>query len=205
MEIMQPFVHDLDLSDEEQIVSHFQSIPDITEYILQSNLYPLAALREAIGTLQTALNDGHVDAAQRERYERTISKIESVVSTRVNYVSSMIDSLLNYEQFEEHEFSLEDSPTQEILYHIDLMKDVAHSPEIDPEEYKNALKKFIKTLKFRFNKGLEIHKNLYNVEFETIAERREEFPKEALDEQKSFLEDALAMTRSHVPVKPMQI
>ena len=61
------------------------------------------------------------------------------------------------------------------------MKDVAHSPEIDPEEYKNALKKFIKTLKFRFNKGLEIHKNLYNVEFETIAERREEFPKEALD------------------------
>lgn len=205
MEIMHPFVHDLDLSDEEQIVSHFQSIPDITEYILQSNLYPLAALREAIGTLQTALNTGKVEAAQRERYERTISKIESVVSTRVNYVSSMIDSLLNYEQFEEHEFSLEDSPTQEILYHIDLMKDVAHSPEIDPEEYKNALKKFIKTLKFRFNKGLEIHKNLYNVEFETIAERREEFPKEALDEQKNFLEDALAMTRSHVPVKPMQI
>jgi hypothetical protein len=85
------------------------------------------------------------------------------------------------------------------------MKDVARSPEIDHEDYKNALRKFIKTLKFRFNKGLEIHKRLYHLAFEEIAEKQEEFPKDVLDEQKSFLEDALAMTRSHIPVKPIQI
>jgi ribosomal protein S6--L-glutamate ligase len=51
------------------------------------------------------------------------------------------------------------------------MKDVGYSPEIDAEDYKAALRKFIKTLKFRFNNGLEIHKRLYYVEFEDLAVR----------------------------------
>ena len=37
---MPPFVHELDISDEDQILEHFQNIPDITEYILESDLYP---------------------------------------------------------------------------------------------------------------------------------------------------------------------
>jgi len=204
-DIMQPFVHELDISDEDQIVEHFQNIPDITEYILQSAQYPFAALLEVLGTLSNALENGHDDPARRRDYERAKAKIESVVSTRVDYVNSIIDSLLGNESFEEHDFSLEESATSEILFHIDLMKDVAQSPEINPEDYKNALKKYIKTLKFRFNKGLEIHKRLYNLPFEEIAERLDEFPKQQLDEYRNFLEDALAMTRSHVPVKPAQI
>lgn len=204
-DIMQPFVHELDISDEDQVVEHFQNIPDITEYILQSAQYPFAALLEVLGTLSKALENGHANPLQREEYERAKLKIESVVSTRVDYVNSIIDSLLGNETFEEHEVSLEESATSEILFHIDLMKDVAQSPEINPEDYKNALKKFIKTLKFRFNKGLEIHKRLYNLPFEVIAERIKEFPNQQLDEYRNFLEDALAMTRSHVPVKPVQI
>ncbi len=204
-DIMQPFVHELDISDEDQIVEYFQSIPDITEYILQSAQYPFAAMLEALGTLSKALENGHVDPSQRDGCERAKMKIESVVSTRVDYVNSIIDSLVGNESFDAHDFSLEESATSEILFHIDLMKDVAQSPEITPEDYKNALKKFIKTLKFRFNKGLEIHKRFYNLPFEVIAERLDEFPKQQLDEYRNFLEDALAMTRSHVPVKPIQI
>jgi hypothetical protein len=202
---MSPSIHDLDISDEEQIVEHFQNIPDITEYILESDLYPLGVLNEALVTLNNAFNNGNLNASKKEQYRRTITKIESVISTRIDYVNSIIEYLLGNEKFEAHGLSLEDSPTQEILFHIDLMKDVAHSPESNHEDYKAALRKFIKTLKFRFNKGLEIHKKLYNLAFEDIAEMREGFPKEVLEEQKSFLEDALAMTRAHVPVKPIQI
>ncbi len=202
---MPPFVHELDISDEEQIIDHFQSIPDMTEYILESEQYPLDALTEALGTLQNALNNGHVTNSQREAYQCTITKIDSVVSTRIDYVNSIIDSLLGSDSFASHDFSIEESPTRDILFNIDLMKDVAHSPKIDHEDYKNALRKFIKTLKFRFNKGLEIHKRLYNLEYEDIAERQDEFAKDVLEEQKNFLEDALLMTRSHIPVKPIQI
>jgi hypothetical protein len=85
------------------------------------------------------------------------------------------------------------------------MKDVAYSSEINQKEYKTALRKFIKTLKFRFNKGLEIHKRFYNLEFEDLAAKQEEFPQSLLEEQKGFLEDALAMARNHVPVSATQI
>ena len=203
---MPPFVYELDISDEDQILEHFQKIPDITEYILESDLYPLGALNEALETLKKALDNGHIEKkVHREEYHRTITKIESVASTRINYVVSIIDALLGNEGFEAHDFSLEESHTKEILFHIDLMKDVAFSPEISHEDYNNALRKFIKTLKFRFNKGLEIHKHLHHLEFETIAERYEEFPQKMLAEHRSFLEDALLMTRSHIPVKPIQI
>lgn len=202
---MAPFVHEIDISDEEQLVEHFQNIPDITEYILESDRYPLTALNEALETLHSVINNGHVDEIKKEEYHHTITKIERVISTRIEYVSSIIDNLLIDEEFDLDDFSLEESPTKEILFHIDLMKDVAHSPQIRYDEYKAALKKFIKTLKFRFNKGLEIHKKLYNLEFKDIAERKEEFPKDVLEEQISFLKDALAMTRSHVPVKSSQI
>ena len=202
---MPPFIHEIDISDEDQLVEHFQSIPDITEYILESDLYPFAALKEAQESLEKALANGHIDSSQRNEAERTITKIESVISTRVDYVISIIESLMGNESFAVHEFSLDESPTQEILVHIDLMKDVASSPEINHDDYKNALRKFIKTLKFRFNKGLEIHKCLYHLAFEDIAEKRNEYPKDVLEEQKRFLEDALAMTRSHIPVKPIQI
>lgn len=202
---MAPFVHDLDIGDEDQIVEHFQNILDITEYILESDLYPLSALNEAMDTLHNALNNGHVNASKSDEYRHTITKIDRVISTRIDYVSSIIENLLEDEEFELHDFSLEESPTKEILFHIDLMKDVAQSPEVSYDNYKAALRKFIKTLKFRFNKGLEIHKKLYNLEFKDIAERKDEFPKDVLEEQKSFLKDSLAMTRSHVPVKPIQI
>ena len=202
---MSPFVHQFNISDEDQIIEHFQNIPDITEYILESEQYPFTVLNETLEILQNALNNGDVEDSKVEDYRRTITKIESVMSTRVDYVNSTIHSLLEDEEFEMQSVSLDESPTQEILSHIDLMKDVAHSPEISYDEYKAALKKFIKTLKFRFNKGLEIHKQLYNLEFEDIAQKKEEFPKEVLEEQKNFLEDALAMTRTHIPVKPIQI
>ncbi|MCP4399812.1 MAG: hypothetical protein GY801_21225 [bacterium] len=202
---MPPFVHEIDISDEEQIIEHFQSIPDITEYILESEIYPFSDLKDARESLEKALANGHGDSSQRSEYERTITKIESVVLTRVDYVNSIIDSLVGNDSFSVHEFSLDESPTQEILVHIDLMKDVARSPEINHEDYKNALRKFIKTLKFRFNKGLEVHKGLHNLEFEEIAEKQDELPEGVLDEQKNFIEDALAMTRSHIPVKPNQI
>ncbi len=202
---MAAFVHEIDTGDEEQLVEHFQNIPDITEHILESGQYPLTALSEALETLHNAFNNGRAASSKREEYRRTISKIERVISTRIDYVNSIIDNLLGDEEFDLHDFSLEESPTKEILFHIDLMKDVTHSPEIKYHDYKTALKKFIKTLKFRFNKGLEIHKKLSDLEFKDIAERRDEFPKDVLEEQKSFLKDALAMTRSHVPVKPIQI
>ncbi|PIE33884.1 hypothetical protein CSA56_09345 [candidate division KSB3 bacterium] len=202
---MVSFVHELDFSDEDYIIEHFQSIPDITEYILASDLYPLATLSEVVKTLVKALENGQLNNVQRDEYHRTITKIESVVSTRIDYVSSIIDSLLGRESFEVHEFSLDESATSEILFHIDLIKDVSLSPEINPDDYKNALRKFIKTLKFRFNNGLEIHKTLYTLTFEEIAERFEDFPKELLEEYKRFLEDSLAMTQSHIPVKPIQI
>ncbi len=202
---MASFVHELDINDEDLIVEHFQNIPDITEYILASDLYPLAMLSEAVNTLAKALNNGRLHDSQHAEYRRTITNIESVISTRIDYVSSIIDSLLGRESFDVREFSLDVSATQEILFHIDLIKDVAHSPEINHEDYKNALRKFIKTLKFRFNKGLEIHKNLYSLTFEEIAGKHEDFPHTLLEEYKRFLEDSLAMTQSHIPVKPVQI
>lgn len=202
---MVSFIHQLDISDENQIVEHFQNIPDIMEYILESEHYPMVALNDAVAVLEGALNNGRSDLALKEDYARTIAKIRSVISTRIDYVNSIIDSLLGSGEFDTSDFSLENSPTQEILAHIDLMKDVSHSPEISAEDYKAALRKFIKTLKFRFNKGLEIHKALIQLEFENLAEREDEYPKEMLEEYKSFLEDALAMTRSHIPVKPSQI
>lgn len=203
---MAPFVHQIDISDEDQIVEHFQNIPDITEYILESDQYPLVALNETLNILRGALNNGHLDDIKRESYRRTMSKIESVISTRVEYVSSMIDSLIGDEGEEEFiDFQLEESPTKEILFNIDLMKDVAHSPEINYEDYKAAIRKFIKILKFRFNKALEIHKELHYLKFEDIAEKQDEFPRDVLEEEKSFLKDALAMTRSHVPAKAIQI
>ncbi|PID56786.1 hypothetical protein CSB45_10120 [candidate division KSB3 bacterium] len=202
---MPPFVDESDISDAGQIVEHFQSIPDITEYILESDLYPSAALKEAQERLENFLERGELDGLQRSGLERTISRIERVLSTRVDYVLSIIDSLTGNAEFAGSEFSLDESPTKEILIHIDLMKDVVCSPRIHHGEYKNALQKFIKTLKFRFNKGLEIHKRLYHLQFEELAENRTEYPKAVLEEQQSFLEDALAMTRSHIPVKPVQI
>ncbi len=203
---MAPFVHQLDISDEDQIVEHFQNIPDITEYILESDRYPLAALRETLDTLRGALNNGHLDEGTKEEYHRTMTKIESVISTRLDYVSSMIESLVDDEDEEDFsDFLLEESPTKEILFNIDLMKDVAHTPDINYNEYKTALRKFIKTLKFRFNKALKIHKQLLYLKFEDIAEREDEFSKQLVEEESSFLEDALAMTRSHVPAKPIQI
>ena len=202
---MVSFIHQLDVSDEEQIVDHFQNIPDLMEYILESEHYPMPALNEAVATLQGALNNGGAETALYEEYEQVITKIQRVISTRIDYVNSMIDSLIGSEEFDTSDFSLENSPTQEILAHIDLMKDVAQSPQIPTDEYKAALRKFIKTLKFRFNKGLEIHKNLLHFDFETLAEQEETYPKDALEEHKNFLEDALVMTRSHIPVKPSQI
>lgn len=202
---MVSFIHQLDVSDEGQIVDHFQNIPDIMEYILESEHYPLIALNEAVATLQGVLNNGGAEGALQEEYDQIISKIQRVISTRIDYVNSIIDSLIGSDEFDASDFSLENSPTKEILSHIDLMKDVAHSPQISNDEYKAALRKFIKTLKFRFNKGLEIHKNLLHLDFETLAEQEEIYPKETLEEQKNFLEDALAMTRSHIPVKPSQI
>ncbi len=203
---MAPFVHHIDISDENQIVEHFQNIPDMTEYILESDRYPLAALNESLDILRAAVNNGNVDEFKKALYGRTMNKIESVISTRVDYVSSMIESLLGEEEDEEfRDFQLEESPTQEILFNIDLMKDVAHAPGINYDDYKNAVKKFIKTLKFRFNKALEIHKKFHPLKFEDIAEKQDQFPKEILQEEKNFLEDALAMTRSHVPASPTQI
>lgn len=202
---MPPFVHSLDITDVRQIVDYFQSIPDMTEYILESDRYPYAALNEALKALSDAVKNVAPESHESDAYRRTISKIESVLSTRVDYVNSVIDHLMGKETFEPLEFSLDDSPTKEILTHIDLMKDVAYSPEINQEEYKAALRKFIKTLKFRFNKGLEIHKQLHTLEFEDIAERQQEFPQELLDEQRGFLADALTMTRNHVPVTATQI
>jgi len=202
---MPSFVQEIDLSDEEQLVEHFQNIPDMTEYILESERYPLDALNQAVRTVADALRYGDLDTVKAQAYERTISKIESVVSTRVDYVNSMIDYLLGKETFETPSFSLEESTTKDILFHLDVIKDVARAPEIDHDEYKLALKKFLNTLKFRFNRGLEIHKRLYNLAFEDLAEKRQDFPRSVLEEHRNFLEDALAMTRSHVPAKPIQI
>jgi hypothetical protein len=202
---MVPFVHNLDITDVQQVVEHFQNIPDITEYILESDLYPLAALGEALETLYRAKSQSTPENQTFQEYGRTITKIESVISTRIDYVNSIIEHLLGKESFEPLDFSLDNSPTREILSHIDLMKDVSHSSEINQKDYKAALRKFVKTLKFRFNKGLEIHKSLYDLEFEDIAEKQDQFPQAIIEEQKGFLEDALTMTRSHVPVTPTQI
>jgi len=202
---MPPFVHNLDITNVDQIVDHFQNIPDITEHILESDTYSFVALGEALETLYNAKNHATSETQEFKEYSRTITKIESVISTRIDYVNSIIEHLLGKESFGVTDFSLDDSPTKEILSHIDLMKDVSHSSEINQKDYKAALRKFIKTLKFRFNKGLEIHKHLYNLEFEDIAEKQDEFSHVILEEQKGFLEDALAMTRSHVPVTPTQI
>lgn len=203
---MPPFVHSLDITDVRQIVSHFQMIPDLTEFILECDRYPYAALADALNTLYGAVEQpASDDAPEAKTYQRTIGKIERVLATRVDYVNSIIDQLLDKDTFEALDESFEDSPTPEILSQIDLMKDVAHSPEIDQGDYKNALRKLIKILKFRFNKGLEIHKHLYHIEFEDIAVNRESFPQELLEEQKKFLEDALTMTRNHVPVTSTQI
>ncbi|MBD3305089.1 hypothetical protein GF339_01925 [candidate division KSB3 bacterium] len=204
---MTPFVHQIDITNEDQIVEHFQNIPDITEYILESEVYPFRALSETLETLQNSLNNGHLDVSKREDYQRTIFKIESVLSTRLDYVNSMIGNLLGRDSFDldEEEVALEEASTQEILFHIDLMKDVAHAPAIQYEDYTAALRKLIKTLKFRFNKGLEIYRALHNITFEELADQHDTFPRATLEEQKNFLEDALAMTRSHIPVKPAQI
>lgn len=203
---MPPFVHNLDIMNVDQIVEYFQNIPDMTEYILESDTYPFIALGAALETLYDAKKHVAANSQEFEDYKRTITKIESVISTRIDYVNSIIDHLLGKEHFDDTtDFSLDDSPTKEILAHIDLMKDVSRSSEIDQRDYKTALRKFIKTLKFRFNKGLEIHKRLHNLEFEDIAERQDEFPHDLLEEQKGFLEDALTMTRSHVPVTQTQI
>lgn len=198
---MPPFVHNLDISDVRQIVAYFQNIPDLTEYILESDRYPFAALSDALKVLY----DANPDEQDGDACRRTITKIESVISTRIDYVNSVIEHLLGRETFEPLDLSLDNSPTQEILAHIDLMKDVGYSPEINQADYKAALRKFIKTLRFRFNKGLEIHKQLYAIEFEDLAAKADEFPPAVLEEQKGFLADALAMTRSHVPVTPIQI
>lgn len=202
---MVSFIHQLDVNDENQIVEHFQNIPDIMEYILESEQYPLTALHDVVTALEGALNNGRGDPSLKDDYARTIAKIHSVISTRIDYVNSIIDSLLGSNEFDISDFSLENSPTQEILAHIDLMKDVSHSSEISTDDYKAAMRKFIKTLKFRFNKGLEIHKALIQLGFEVLAEREDEYPQEVLEEYRNFLEDALAMTRSHIPVKPSQI
>jgi hypothetical protein len=202
---MPPFVHSLDVVDVRQIVEHFQAVPDMMEFTLESDRYPYAALNDALKTLHDAVEQSASQSQETKTYRRTITKIESVLSTRVDYVKSIIDQLLGKDTFEPLEISLDDSPTPEILSHIDLMKDVAHSPEINQKDYKNALRKLIKSLKFRFNKGLEIHKKLYHLEFEDIAEDEGNFPQTLLEEQKGFLEDALTMTRNHVPVTATQI
>jgi hypothetical protein len=202
---MVPFVHQIDITDAHQLIQHFQAIPDITEHILESDRYPLAALNEALETLTEARNYLDQNTPEYSECLKTIIKIESVISTRIDYVNSIIETLLGKETIEPPDFSLEHSDTKEILFHIDLMKDVAHSSEIDQDGYKTALRKFIKTLKFRFNKGLEIHKKLYHLQFEDLASLEADFPQSVLEEQKVFLEDALAMTRSHVPVTLVQI
>jgi hypothetical protein len=203
---MPPFVHNLDITNVDQIVEHFQNIPDMTEHILECDTYPFIALGEALETLYDAKNHAAPNSQEFKDYERTITKIESVISTRIDYVNSIIDHLLGKETFDDTtDFSLDDSPTKEILSHIDLMKDVSRSSEINQKDYKAALRKFLKTLKFRFNKGLEIHKRLHNLEFEDIAEKQDDFPHDLLEEQKGFLEDALTMTRNHVPVTHTQI
>lgn len=202
---MPPFVHSLDIADVRQIVKHFQTIPDMMEFILESDRYPYAALHDALKTLYGALEHSASETQEADSCRRTIAKIESVLATRVDYVKSLIDQLLGKDAFEPLETSFDDAPTPEILSQIDLMKDVAYAPEIQPDEYKNALRKLIKILKFRFNKGLEIHKQLYHLEFEEIAIDHGTFPQTLLEEHKVFLEDALTMTRNHVPVTATQI
>jgi hypothetical protein len=202
---MPPFVQTLNIADVHQIVKHFQNIPDMTEYILESDRYPLAALKEALETLYAAQDVLLPENPEFGEYKRTITKIESVMTTRVDYVNSTIEHLLGRETFETSNLSLDHSPTKEILFHIDLMKDVAHASEIDPQDYKAALRKLTKTLNFRFNKGLEIHKNLAQWEFEEIAEKPNEFPNAVLEEFKGFLNDALTLTRMHMPVVPVQV
>jgi hypothetical protein len=156
---MPPFVHTLDITDVHQIVGHFQNIPDLTEYILESDLYPLAALNEVLGTLYDAKDHIAPENPEFDEYTRMITKIESVIATRIDYVNSVIEHLLGRETFETPNLSLDHSPTKEILFHIDLMKDVAHSSEIDQGDYKTALRKLTKTLKFRFNKGIDVIKH----------------------------------------------
>ncbi len=202
---MPPFVHSLDIADVRQIIEHFQTIPDMTEFILESDRYPYAALNDALKTLYGAVEHIASETQEADTCRRTITKIESVLATRVDYVKSIIDQLLGKDAFEPLDIPFEESPTPEILSHIDLMKDVAYSPEIQQNDYKNALRKLIKILKFRFNTGLEIHKQLYLLDFEEIAANRESFPQALLEGHKGFLEDALTMTRNHVPVTATQI
>ena len=202
---MPPFVHSLDIADVRQIVEHFQTIPDMMEFILESDRYPYAALNDALKTLYRAVENIATETEEADTCRRTITKIESVLATRIDYVNSIIDQLLGKDTFEPLEASLDDSPTPEVLSQIDLMKDVAYSSDIQPDDYRKALRKLIKILKFRFNKGLEIHKQLYHLKFEEIAVNHESFSQTLLENQKGFLEDALAMTRNHVPVTSTQI
>ncbi len=74
---MSPFINDLDIGDEDKIVEHFQNIPDIMEYILESDLYPLGALNEALEILHRALNNGNLEASKNKEYQKKMKEFNA--------------------------------------------------------------------------------------------------------------------------------
>ncbi|HWP48675.1 MAG TPA: hypothetical protein VNM22_16080 [Candidatus Limnocylindrales bacterium] len=189
----------------EDIVEYFKKIPDITEYTLDCNAYPLSRLEKLKKILSEAVESVSSQSESYNTYDKILKRLSGLITTRVDYVKGFIQQVLGKESPLNSKYFLETAPTSDILHHVDLMKDVGISPEMEETEYNEVLQKLVKVLKFRFNEALSIYKELYSTTYEEIAKNKTKFPQQELEQYKRFLEDALLMTKTHITVKPQQI
>lgn len=198
-------IEKLEQATADDLVEHLKKIPDITEYTLDCHSYPLSRLEKWKKILSKAAESVSSEDPSYSTYDKILKRLSGLITTRVDYVKGFIQQVLGRESPLNSKYFLETALTSDILHHVDLMKDVGTSPEIDETEYNEVLQKLVKVLKFRFNEALSIYKELYSTPYEEIAKNKIKFPQEELEQYKRFLEDALLMTKTHITVKPQQI
>jgi len=198
-------IEKLEQAPADAIVEHFSRIPDITEYTLDSHLYPLAKLENLKKILEQALSTCSPQSDSYLAYDKILRRLSDLMTTRIDYVQGFIEQILSKKSILTHRYPLEVAPTSEILFHVDLMKDVGIPAAVGEDAYNEALQKLVKALKFRFNEALNVYKELYLVTHEEIAKDQNRFPQEDLEQYKNFLEDALLMTKKHITVKTQQV